>query len=108
MANKLYAHKRTKLTAKPRCNYDRQAKHKTVDRYEASETTKKGNKVPAVAKVNDQQYAVALQEIPIKMLTRNENPLKKLDRIDKPLTIKQDNNNNNNNLFPSQLQQYLG
>ena len=35
-------------------------------------------------------YAVALQEIPIKSLTRNENPLKKLERIDKPLTIKQD------------------
>ena len=32
----------------------------------------------------------ALQEIPIKSLTSNENPLKKLDRIDKPLTIKQD------------------
>ena len=31
-----------------------------------------------------------MQEIPIKSLTRNENPLKKLDRIDKPLTIKQD------------------
>ena len=43
-----------------------------------------------MAKVNDQQYAAALQEIPIKSLTRNENPLKKLDRIDKPLTIKQD------------------
>ena len=33
---------------------------------------------------------LALQEIPIKSLTRNENPLKKLDRIDKPRTIKQD------------------
>ena len=43
-----------------------------------------------MAKVNDQQYAAALQEIPIKSLTRNENPLKKLDRIDKPLAIKQD------------------
>ena len=31
-----------------------------------------------------------MQEIPIKSLTRNENPLKKLGRIDKPLTIKQD------------------
>ena len=31
-----------------------------------------------------------LQEIPIKSLTENENPLKKLERIDKPLTIKQD------------------
>ena len=90
LANKLYAHKRTKLSTKPRHNYDRQAKHKPVDRYEPSETTKKGNKEPAVAKVNDQQYASALQEIPMKSLTKNENPLKKLDRIDKPLTIKQD------------------
>ena len=32
----------------------------------------------------------ALQEIPIKSLTSNQNPLKKLERIDKPLTIKQD------------------
>ena len=90
LANKLYTHKQTKLSTKPRRNYDRQAKHKPVDRYEPSETTKKGNKAPAVAKINDQQYAAALQEIPIKSLTRNENPLKKLDRIDKLLTIKQD------------------
>ena len=32
LANKLYAHKRTKLSAKTRRNYDRQAKHKPVDR----------------------------------------------------------------------------
>ena len=31
-----------------------------------------------------------MQEIPIKPLTRNANPLKKLERIDRPLTIKQD------------------
>ena len=43
-----------------------------------------------MAKVNEGQYVAALQEIPIKSLTRNENPLKKLERIDKPLTIKQD------------------
>ena len=43
-----------------------------------------------MAQVNDQQCTAALQEIPIKSLTRNENPLKKLDKIDKPLTIKQD------------------
>ena len=43
-----------------------------------------------MAKVNDQQYAASLQEIRIKSQTRNKNPLKKLDRIDKPLTIKQD------------------
>ena len=90
MANKLYAHKRTKLSAKTRRNYDRQAKHKPVDRYEPPDITKKANKAPAVAKVNEWQYAAALQEILIKSLTRNKNPLKKLDRIDKPLTIKQD------------------
>ena len=43
-----------------------------------------------MAKINERQYVNALQEIPIKPLTRNENPLKKLERIDKPLTIKQD------------------
>ena len=43
-----------------------------------------------MAKVNEHQYVATLQEIPIKSITRNENPLKKLERIDKPLTIKQD------------------
>ena len=43
-----------------------------------------------MAKANERQYVAALQEIPIKLLTRNENPLKKLERIDKLLTIKQD------------------
>ena len=43
-----------------------------------------------MAKVNECQYVAALQEILIKSLTRNENPLKKLERIDKPLTIRQD------------------
>ena len=90
MANKLYTHKRTKLSTKPRCNYDRQAKHKPVDRYEPSKITKKAKTLAAVAKINERQYVAALQEIPIKSLTRNENPLKKLERIDKPLTIKQD------------------
>ena len=90
LANKLYSHKRTKLTAKLRRNYDRQAKHKPVDRYEPSKVTKKANKAAAVAKVNERQYVAALQKIPIKSLTRNENPLKKLEIIDKPLTIKQD------------------
>ena len=75
LANK-YAHKRTKLSAKTRCNYDRQAKHKPVDRYELPKITKKANKAAAVAKVNERQYIAALQEIPIKSLTRNENPLK--------------------------------
>ena len=90
LANKLYAHKRTKLSAKTRRNYDRQAKHKPVNRYEPAKITKKANKAATVAKVNERQYVAALQEIPIKSLTRNENPLKKLERIDKPLTIKQD------------------
>ena len=90
LANKLYAHKRTKSTAKTRRNYDRQAKHKPVDRYEPPQITKKTNQATAVAKANERQYVAALQEILIKSLTRNENPLKKLKRIDKPLTIKQD------------------
>ena len=73
LANKLYAHKRTKLTAKARCNYDRQAKHKPVDRYEPPKITKKTSKATAVTKINEHQYVNALQEIPIKPLTRNEN-----------------------------------
>ena len=72
------------------CNYDRQAKHKPVNRYEPPKVTKKTNKAAAVAKVNERQYVAALQEIPIKSLSRNENPLKKLERIDKLITIKQD------------------
>ena len=75
---------------KTRRNYDRQAKHKPVDRYELPKITKKTHKATAVAKINECQYVNALQEIPIKQLTRNENPLKRLERIDKPLTIKQD------------------
>ena len=90
LANKLYAHKRTKLTAKTRHNYDRQAKHKLVNRYEPPKITKKTNKGTAVAKINECQYVNALQEILIRSLTSNKNPLKKLERIDKPLTIKQD------------------
>ena len=66
------------------------SKHEPVDRYEPPKTTKKANKAAAVAKLNERQYVNALQEIPIKALTRNENPLKKLEKIDKPLTIKQD------------------
>ena len=76
LANKLYAHKRTKLSAKTRRNYDRQAKHKPVDRYEPPKITKKANTAAAVAKINERQYVAALQEIPIKSLTRNENPLR--------------------------------
>ena len=88
LANNLYAHKRTKLTTKSRHSYDRQAKHKPVKRYEPPKITKKSNKVTAVAKINERQYVNALQEILITALTSNENPLKKLERIDKPLTIK--------------------
>ena len=43
-----------------------------------------------MAKINECQYVNALQEILITALTSNENSLKKLERIDKPLTIKQD------------------
>ena len=78
MANKLYAHKRTKLSAKTRRNYDRQVKHKPVDRYEPPKITKKAKTPAAVAENNERQYVDALQEIPIKSLTRNENPLEKV------------------------------
>ena len=90
LANKLYAHKRTILTTKSRHSYDKQAKHKPVERYEPPKVTKKSNKATAVAKLNECQYVNAMQEILITALTSNENPLKKLERIDKPLTIKQD------------------
>ena len=77
LANKLYAYKRTKLSTKTRCSYDRQAKHKPVDRYEPSEPTKKVNKV------------LALQEIPIKSLTSNERQIKAIgNMINKHLTQK--------------------
>ena len=90
LANKLYAHKRTKFTTKSQHSYDRQAKHKPVERYEPPKITKKTNMATAVAKINECQYVNALQEILITALTSNENPLKKLERIDKPITIKQD------------------
>ena len=90
MANKLYAHKRTKSTTKSQCSYDRQAKHKPVERYEPPKITKKSSKATAVAKINECQYVNTLQKIPITALTSNENLLKKLERIYKPLTIKQD------------------
>ena len=90
LANKLYAHKRTKFTTKSQRSYDRQAKHKPVKRYEPPNITKKTNKVTAVAKINEHQYVNTLQEILITALTSNKNPLKKLERIDKPITIKQD------------------
>ena len=70
LANKLYANKKTKLTTKSRRNYDRQAKHKPVDRYEPPKVTKKTNKVTAVAKINEHQYVNTLQEIPITALNK--------------------------------------
>ena len=90
MANKLCAHKRTKFTTKSQRSYDRQATHNPVKRYEPPKITKKTNKATAVAKINERQYVNALQEILITALTSNENPLKKLERIDKRITIKQD------------------
>ena len=90
LANKLYVHKQTKLTTKSQCSYDRKVKHKPAERYEPPQTKKKNKKVTAVAEINECQYANALQEVPITALTTNENPLKKLPRIDKPLTIRQD------------------
>ena len=90
LVNKLYAHKRTKLTKTSWRSYDRQAKHKPVERHEPPKITSKSNKATAVAKINECQYVNALQEILITALTSNENPLKKFERIDKPLTIKQD------------------
>ena len=90
LAKKLYAHKRAKLLTKDRHNYDRQAKHKPIERYQAEKTTKKNKKATAVTETNDQQYVNALQQLPQTALIGNQNPLKKLELIDKPLTIKQD------------------
>ena len=63
-----------------------------MEKYEPLKITKKSNrsKVTAVAKIYERQYVNALQEILIIALTSNENLLKKLERIDKPPTIKQD------------------
>ena len=80
LANKLYAHKQTKLTAKTRRNYDRQAKHKPVDRYEPPKIPKKTNKAAAVAKVKERQYVSALQETPIKPLARNKKSIEKVGK----------------------------
>ena len=89
-AEKLYAHKRAKLPTKDRRNYDRQAKHKPIERYQPEKTTKKSKKVTAVADINNRLYVDALQQLPQTALIGNQNPLKKLELIDKPLTIKQD------------------
>ena len=90
LARKLYAHKRAKLPTKGRCNYDRQAKHKTIKRYEPPKTIKKTKKATAVTAANDRQYVDALQERSQVTIPSNQNPLKKLEIIDKPLTIRQD------------------
>ena len=62
----------------------------TIEQYQAHKKTKKNKKVTAVADANEQQYADALQQLPQMTPTNNQNPLKKLEMIDKPLTIKQD------------------
>ena len=54
-AKKLYAHKRAKLPTKDRHNYDRQVKHKPIERYQAQKTTKKNKKARAVADANKWQ-----------------------------------------------------
>ena len=90
LASKLYAHKRAKLATKGQHSYDRQVKHKPIKRYEPPKTTKKSNKGTAVAVTNDRQYVNTLQEIPQITITSNQIPLKKLEVIDKPLTIRQD------------------
>ena len=43
-----------------------------------------------MADANEQLYVDTLQQLPQATLTSNQNPLKKLELIDKPLTIKQD------------------
>ena len=90
LASKLYTHKRAKLPTKGQCSYDRQGKHKPIKRYEPPKTTKKSNKATAVAATNDCQYVNALQEVSQITIASNQNPLKKLEVIDKPLTIRQD------------------
>ena len=78
------------MPTKRRGNYDRQAKHKPIQRYEPPQTTKKSKKVTAVAVANEQQYVTGLQEMAPLTIANNENPLKKVPLIDKPLTIRQD------------------
>ena len=50
--------------SKDRRNYDRQAKHKPVVRYEPEKKTKKNKKATAVAEINNRQYVDALQQLP--------------------------------------------
>ena len=90
LASKLYTHHRAKLPAKCRCNYDRKVKHKTIERYEAPKITKKNKKNTAVAVNNERQYVDALQEVAQLTDINNQNPLEKLQVIDEPLSIKED------------------
>ena len=89
LAVKLYTHKRLPITNKGRTKYDRKAKHKPVKRYEAGKD-KENKMATAVADINNSRYQVALQQTQSLVDINSENPLKKLDCIDKPLTIKQD------------------
>ena len=65
-------------------------KHKTIERYGPPKITKKCSKATAVAATNERQYVCALQEVSQLTIANNQNLLKKLEVIDKPLTIKQD------------------
>ena len=78
------------MPTKDRHNCDRQVKHKPIERYQAPKITKKHKKVTAVADANERQYVDTLQQLLQSTITSNQNPLKKLELIDKPLTIKQD------------------
>ena len=51
---------------------------------------RKHKKATAVAAANEHQYVDALQQLSQSSIPSNQNPLKKLEMIDKPLTIKQD------------------
>ena len=82
LAVKLYAHKRPTTTNKGHVNYDRKAKHKQVERY-VTEKPKKSKKAPALTKDNEERYQLALQDMPQVMMVNNDNPLKKLEVIDK-------------------------
>ena len=53
LGEKLYAHKQAKLPTKRRGNYDRQVKHKPLQRYEPPQITKKSKKATAVAVANE-------------------------------------------------------
>ena len=89
LAVKLYTLKRLPITNQRRTKYDRKAKHKPVQRYEAGKDKEK-KVATAVADVNNTRYQVALQQTQSLVDINNENPLKQLAYIDNPLTIKQD------------------